>query len=101
MSKVSCEICHNGFKGIEDKFLVEGGKMICSNCYERTKRGDPLNEQSVIKPAYFFDIQNKLSAEEITIIQELRKIKWGTLTVTKKDGKITTYTPASIFRISE
>lgn len=39
-------------------------------------------------------LQNKLSPEEIKVIQELRKIQWGKLAVIKKDGKVVMITPA-------
>ena len=34
------------------------------------------------------DLGNQLSAEEIRVIKELRKIDWGKLTVIKKGGAI-------------
>ncbi len=45
------------------------------------------------------DIQNQLSKEEIQVIKELRKIPWGKLTVTKKDGRVTMITPAPDIRV--
>jgi hypothetical protein len=43
---------------------------------------------------YFSDIKNTLTADEIRIIQELRKIPWGKLTIIKKDGAVVMITPA-------
>jgi hypothetical protein len=40
------------------------------------------------EPNRFSDIQNTLSAEEIRVIKELRKVDWGKLTVIKKGGVI-------------
>lgn len=40
------------------------------------------------------EIQNQLTPEEIRIIQELRAIEYGKLTVTKRDGEIIFITPA-------
>ena len=39
-------------------------------------------------PNRLSDLGNQLSAEEIRIIKELRKIDWGKLTVIKKGGAI-------------
>lgn len=40
------------------------------------------------------NLQNQLSKEEIRIIQELRKVEWGKVTIVKKNGVITLITPA-------
>jgi hypothetical protein len=43
---------------------------------------------------YFSDIKNTLTADEVRIIQELRKIPWGKLTIIKKGGSVVMITPA-------
>ena len=45
-------------------------------------------------------IQNQFSTEEIRIIQELRAIEWGKLTVVKKNGAIVMITPAPDIKVS-
>lgn len=42
----------------------------------------------------------KLSPEEVRVIQELRGIDWGKLTVVKKNGKVVILTPAPDIKVS-
>ena len=42
----------------------------------------------------------KLNPEEIQIVQGLRGIEWGKLTVIKKNGKIVMITPAPDIKVS-
>lgn len=51
--------------------------------------------------ASFGKLQNTLSREEIQVIQELRGIDWGKLTVIKKDRKIVMITPAPDIKVSK
>lgn len=48
----------------------------------------------------FAALQNRLSPEEIQVILELRKIEWGKLSVTVKNGKITVISPAPEYRMN-
>ncbi len=51
--------------------------------------------------AAFMKIQNTLSKEEIQVIQELRGINWGKLTIIKKDNKVVMITPAPDIKVSK
>ena len=53
-----------------------------------------------LEPNRFSDIQNTLSAEEIRVIKELRKVDWGKLTVTKKGGAVVMITPAPDIKVN-
>jgi len=44
-------------------------------------------------------IEKNLSSEELRIIEELRKIRWGKLTIVIKEGKVTLVTPAPDIRL--
>ncbi|MGE5403780.1 MAG: hypothetical protein ACM3PP_02465 [Candidatus Saccharibacteria bacterium] len=48
-----------------------------------------------------FELGNKLSPEEIRVIQELRKVNWGKLTVVKKNGAVVMITPAPDIKVSK
>ena len=47
------------------------------------------------------EIQNQLSPEEIRVIQELRKVDWGKLTIVKKGGAVVMITPAPDIKVSK
>ena len=49
----------------------------------------------------FSDLQNTLTANEIKVIQELRQIDWGKLTVVKKGGAVVMITPAPDIKVSK
>ncbi len=46
------------------------------------------------------EIQNRLSPEETRVIEELRAIDWGKLTVIKKGGAVVMITPAPDIKVS-
>lgn len=43
----------------------------------------------------------KLTPEEIQIVQSIRGVEWGKLTVIKKNGKVVMITPAPDIKISK
>jgi len=53
------------------------------------------------EPNRFSDLQNTISAEEIRVIKELRKIDWGKLTVIKKGGAVVMITPAPDIKVGK
>ena len=50
---------------------------------------------------YLHDLQNRISKEEIQVIQELRKLDWGKLTIVKKNGAVVMITPAQDIKVSK
>lgn len=101
--ETKCAICEKPFVEGDERWAIPdpdrknklGRTIVCPECYAKLngidlKRADP-NRLS--------DLGNQLSAEEIRVIKELRKIEWGKLTVIKKGGAVTVITPAPDIRM--
>lgn|GEM_PF-6032026 len=104
--KITCSLC-----GAETTYLDGGvdlpkfrGKPVvaCRKCFEEMTQDGIMG--MIGNPIQFNrspDPQITLTQKEKLIIQELRKIEWGKLTVVKKGGAIVMITPAPDIKVSK
>jgi len=91
-----CALCPTVLNDGDIRHVVPDGKVmgrkmvICPECYERMKNDDPLKGLKTPAPSP----EIKLTPQETRVIQELRNLDWGKLTVLKKGGAVVMITPA-------